>query len=341
MSSKSFLALAAVTLVAVVLAIVTTSMSDVGNAIAERGKPFLPELIDEAKNVSEISTVVGDETMTVRKAEDGFVSASGYPAKAKVVRALVNNLALMTIEERKTADPERHEDLDLAPTTAKTGWGERITLKDASGREIADIIAGERDFTVGGTRGAQFMRRAASDQTYLVRGSVSIPSSRSGWFDTNLATVKADDVQRITTSKAGSPAIEISRDGNTLALVNVPDGKSPDADKVKRIARVFSPLTFVDVRKSNTDETPEGTKLVMQTKAGLVLTLQAFKAADASSGATPQSWVRATASTAKDEAKAQAKALNAKLSGYDFKLSTGDIEAMNRTVGELVAEPKS
>jgi len=39
MSSKSFLALAAVTLVAVVLAIVTTSMSDVGNAIAERGKP--------------------------------------------------------------------------------------------------------------------------------------------------------------------------------------------------------------------------------------------------------------------------------------------------------------
>ncbi|MEM9029592.1 MAG: DUF4340 domain-containing protein, partial [Pseudomonadota bacterium] len=178
MTPKSFLALATATLVAVLLAMVTSSTSNTGNVIADRGESFVSGLAEKANSIASITTVTSDGTTTVTKKGNTFVDASGFPIKDETARQLVTSLALLSIEERKTDVADRHADLELAAPDAKSGAGQRITLKDSGDRVVADVIAGRREFTVGGTRGGQYVRNASDTQAYLVRGTVNVPSGR-------------------------------------------------------------------------------------------------------------------------------------------------------------------
>jgi len=353
MKPMSFLILAGVTVVAVLLAILSSRVSDVGDAIADRGAPFIAGLFDRANDVAKITVDQGDETFTFTRTDDGFADASGYPIKPEVARAIISNLALMKIEARKTADPDRHGDLELASPEADNGAGERITLFDASDRVVADVIVGDRNYTVGGTGGGQFVRRADADQTFLVRGAVSTPATRQGLFDTVLRTSGLDDVTRVGLSDGDAERFRITRDGEQLTLDTVPEGRTPDTEKLDRVAGVFAPITFTDVRKSAADAQPAGPKLTAETKSGLTISMHAVAARPTDDAATDdaddtgdvdgdtQRWVRMTFAANTDDANAEAETLATKTSGFEFKLDTMSAETFGWSVADVTTEPES
>ncbi len=273
MTPKSFLALAGTTAAAVVLAVLTSSNASYRSVTADRGEPLFKGLIGQSKSIAEIAITNADGTITLKRDGTRFVEAeTGYPVRQQAVRALVSGLALMRIEERKTDRAERFGDLDLASPDAKAGAGTRVTLKGEDGRAIVDMISGKQETSVGGTRGGQYARSMTDTQAYLVRGTVSTPINRIGWFDTRLTSVPTDRILKVSAEGVHGDDFDVARNGKTLALVNVPEGRAPVPDKIFDFAKLATPLTFEDVRKA-TSKAPEGPTFRISTKGGGELTL--------------------------------------------------------------------
>lgn len=359
MTAKNLLSLAAITLAVVLMAMITANYANLGDAIEERGQAVVPGLAGKANSVALIEVDSGDGPTTIIKKSGKFQDAEGYPAKPSVVTSLIQNLALLTIEERKTADASRFGELELKTPgdKASSEAGERVVLKDASGGVIADLIVGARDYTVGGTRGGQFVRRTSSDQSYLVRGSVSPPVSRVNWFETTLGDVKAADIRTVKATAGKQMQYEFQRVGADLALQGLPDGRKLDAAKRQRVERLFGPIAFTNVR-AKPDDAPAitGPVLAATTKDGLTVTLSMVAPADdapkpnAEAGAEPPKadqkdpnagWVRITANATSPAAKAAADALAKKVEGFEFRFSSNDTELFSFTTPDFIEQPPS
>lgn len=335
MTPRTFLALAGLTVIAVVAAGVISTTSTGGDAIAARGEALLPGLIDKANAIAEITVETGDTTTTIRKDDGRFVEASGYPVRTEAVRDLVTSLSVLTIEERKTADASRYHEIGLADPSAEEGAGERVVLKDGDGNAIAEVVAGEADHTVGGTRGGQYVR-AGGGAGYLVRGTVSLPLDRSGWFDAKLFTTGADAITKATILDGETAVVTLAREGDALKLVDPPAGRSEDTSKVKRLGRLFEPLEFDDVRAADSAAKPSGRSISIETKDGLKVTVVALGA-----GADGGDWVRVTAVGASEAAKAKAEEVSAKTGAFDFRLSAGDRELLDWSMEDVTTAPAS
>lgn len=359
MTPQSFVTLAGATAVAVVLAVISSNTAGISGAIADRGDRLFANLAERSKDIGTVEVDLGDTKTVITRDGDAFKDASGFPVRASTVRELTANLALLRIEETKTADKTRHEDLRLAAPDTEKG-GERLTLKNASGGIIADVILGERDLTVGGTRGGQFVRRADDDQTYLVRGYVSVPLSRVGWFETQLIEIAEADITAVKAVAGDDNLWSVKRAGSVLVPEGLEDGDKPDTQKVSAIARTIAPLRFSDVRKSSNEKVPPANAKTMTfaAKDGLSLSLTSFnapkpdteakddaekaKAEPASSGEGDDTrWVR-IAVTSTDKASAdKAAELEKRVAGFDFRLSSTDYEKFGWTTADLKTEPQS
>lgn len=336
MNMRTFLTLGGATAFAVVLAATSAFNWRTDSVVSERGQTFLPKLASEAGSISAIKVEDGDEKFTIKREGDRFVDASGFPVKPEVVRDLVTSVSVLKIEETKTGDASRHKDLDLASPGAEDGAGKRIVFQDAGGNAISGIIAGKSDYSVGGVGGGQYVRAADSDQTYLVRGTVKLPFSRTGWFDTKLFEVKAENVLKASLDNKESGVVSLTKDGDKLLLANLPEGKLADEDKINRITRLFGSLTFSDVRaKAPGGSAKSGPTVSVETSDGLKVMLVALDADD------KQRWVRLEASKTREDARERAVELTSKVEGFEFKLSSYDSELFDWSMTDLIKDPQS
>lgn len=335
MTPKSFLALSGATLAAVAAAAVAAGLEGAQPALAERGERLFPDLPDRAEAIARIMVRDGDMQMEIERREGRFVDAvSGYPVDAATLRALVTSLGALEIAERKTADPARHADLDLAAWDAEDGAGAEIMLLDEDGDSVADLVAGARDFTLGGVSGGQFVRRGAEDQAWLVRGRVEAPTRRRAWFDTVLHDGETAEIVRMALTPESAEPIPFEREGEALALaVDPPAGRVADTDRPDRIARGLANLDFEDVRPDD-GLAETGATLWAETAAGLRLHL-ARVAAPEETGDEDAIWARIRAEALKPEAEEAAAALAARTEGFVFRLSAWDAAPLGWTLEDI------
>ena len=136
---------------------------------------------------------------------------------------MITSLSLLRIEELKTNDPSRHSQLNLLlPEQNKSkdedeGYGTKITLKKKDGTIFSSILFGMVDRSVGGISGGQFARFPNEDQTYLLKGAIRMPTTKSDWFESLLLSIKKDDVQKINLSNKNG-IIEIQSKDDKLSL---------------------------------------------------------------------------------------------------------------------------
>ncbi len=344
MTPKSFLLLSAATVVAIGLAVVTSTVTRVGDAVSQRGERLVPGLAQSAGDIAEITVDLGDDK-TVMTLKDGvFLDQSGFPVSPDLPRRMVSALALMTIEERKTSDASRLGELKLeAPTSGATaGEGERIVLADRAGRTIAAVILGERDYTVGGTSGGQFVRRDGETRAFLVRGALDAPLSRSAYFDTQIVAIEAGDIASVAAYDGETVAFTLARDGDAMTLEAIPEDRQPDAAKVSRLANLLSPLRFNDVRRAVTDANPDGRRVVFVTSGDFAVTMHRF-GTPPEVGSDVDAWVRISVGPQPEGGVLpdRAQAIADRVNGFDFKLNAADAEALMRTKTSLLVESES
>src|SRR5262249_20684449 len=164
-----------------------------------RGETVIPSLLAKANDISGLSVREGANTLAIERRGNRFVASdSGYPVKTDAVRDVIGSTAELSYEESRTADPARYGDLGLADPGAKDA-GKEITFRTADG-ELASFVVGNRDTTVGGPAGGVFIRLKGQPQTFLARGNVQLPTSRTDWFVGIDLDVKRSEIKKVELS---------------------------------------------------------------------------------------------------------------------------------------------
>ena len=325
--------LALVTAAAVAAAVVTVQNSQATRSQADRGKSFLPGFAGQINDVDRIVIRDGEAVTEISRSDGRYVDRSGYPVRVEAVSGLLTGLSMLTIEERKTDQPARFADLELAAPDAEDGAGQQVTVQAGESR-LADVIIGSRDATVGGTRGGMFVRRADSPPAYLLRGAVALPGSRSGWFDTALYQLGTDKLLTAEFKPKEGQGIRLSQSASskTIVLDNLPAGRTADPAKVQRVATLAAGMSFEDVRKAQGE--PSGIQL---TAVGS--NQRRYQITPVGEFDPDNTWVqiRIAAESVKDVAAAKKE--NEPFDGFEFKLSSYNAEPLAWTLTDLLNKP--
>jgi hypothetical protein len=304
-------------------------------AADRRGESVVPGLADKANQIAGLTVRKGAEALSMERRDAGFVAAdSGFPVKTDAVRDLVASSIELTFEEGRTSDPARYGDLGLADP-GETNGGTEVALRTAGG-DLADFVVGNRDGTVGGPSGGEFVRLKGGPQTWLVRGNVRLPSSRSDWFEAVDLGVRRSEIKKIEVSGGGREAVTVTAVADKpgqFTLENVPEQRVEDTYKVSRLTSPVESFRFEDVRKAtNLPDDPR--RLVADVGDGLRITVTGV-------GEPSDGWVRISAEATSDSARDKAKAIAAKVDGFDFRLPSNQAEVLGWTNAELTNEQKN
>jgi hypothetical protein len=329
--------LAAISVVATALVLRTSAPTIASD---RRGEPVLPSLVSRANDVTAVTVREGTEALAIERRDNRFVTAeSGFPVKTDTVRELLATSGELRFEEARTSDAARYGDLGLADPETKgsdkdgaTLTGKEVIVR-AGGSELADFVVGSRDPTVGGPVGGVFVRLKSGPQTFLARGNVQLPSSRSDWFVAVDLDVKRSEIKKIELSGGGREDVSANAEKpGELTLANVPEKRVADTFKVSRLGTLVESFTFQDVRKA-TKAADDARHMVVDTEDGLRLTFTSV-------GDIAEGWVQiAAAAQAADDAKqAKAKLIASKVDGFDFRLPASQADLLGWTVTDLTNE---
>lgn len=320
---RNLVVLALIAAVMVVLAVLALFHQSSEGAPHYTPRSFLPGLASQVRDVARMRLVSKSGTVDVLfKPDRGWIVAShhGYPASFEKVRETLVGLAAMQTIEPKTSRPDWLHFLDL--TAPPKGDGTEITLQDGHGRTLASVITGKNE-DIGDPSGALglFVRRADSNQSWLVRSVFTPKTVPVEWLDKQVVDVDTSKIQQADINPINGPSYELRRDKPSdpdLKLVNLPQGREvsyPGA--ADGIAGTISNFTFDDLKPARDFDFSDGhaARLVARTFDGLVVTVQATK-----QGQDFWATVSADAPSGKPEAQRQARAIDSRASGWAYKL---------------------
>jgi Domain of unknown function (DUF4340) len=282
MKGKTFLSLL---VAAAVLAGISFWHSGGGNHRGEvkMGAELFPEL--PVNQTAKIVIAAADSRVTLVKGGKVWQvkERSGYPADFTELRDVVLKLSKLKIGRSFAGTPESLARLSLlAPSASKAaGQGTQITLSDAAGKVLADIILGRTRLTENGGIGGQYLIKTGADRVYLVdRNFRFLKTSPAQWLKKEILNIEADDVAAVTCFQGDSatPAYTLSRPqkGAAAQLTPVPKGRTADLAKIDQVLEALSPLNLDDVKAGDGQPPADGSggsRLVYRLYDGRQVTL--------------------------------------------------------------------
>ena len=342
MTKKIFLNISIITAALVVLAIISINLNTSNYGFENRGKLFLDNF---TKNVNEITTISirsFENNINLVKQNNSYISESSYPLKKGLWENLITSLSLLRIEELKTNDPSRHSQLNLLlPEQNKSkdedeGYGTKITLKKEDGTIYSSILFGMVDRSVGGISGGQFARFPNEDQTYLLKGAIRMPTTKSDWFESLLLSIKKDDVQKINLSnKNGIIEIQSKDDKLSLTMPKSVNFKIDDT-QLSDARDVINSFYFYDVKKSTQKYSKNLPTLSYEVKDGLILTISSINPDDGG-----ESWVIINAKSNDKKSEKMAQEITKKTKGYEFLANIITSDILRWKLKDLAAKDKN
>jgi hypothetical protein len=334
---QHFVVLTAVTIGALVWAGFLQSSSDYRAAGGVDGRAMLPELARQASTLGSIELTKTGEKLTLERAGEQWKlkERGGYPVLADKVRALVVQLANAKLVEPKTAAKERWSLLDLEDPAGKDAKSSLVRLLDAHGKPISEMVVGKsRPNAFGAGRGGVYVRRPSETQTWLATGEPNISMDVKDWVDVAIYKTDVTKFRRVTVEHANEVPIVVEKGSEPAAkfeLKSVPEGVKVKANApVEQIALGFGSIDFEDVRQL--DKTPIGETvsiITTETTDGLTVTFRLRREA------TPAAaWLSFTAAGTGDAKKA-ADEINAKASGWEFKIPDWKANQIGKRAAEL------
>ena len=227
--------------------------------------------IADAEN--KVTLVKGDQAWQVQE-------RSGYPADFGELRDTVVKLSRLKIGRSFTGSSDSLMRLSLLdPSSAEArGKGTRMTLKDASGNVLADVIIGQTRKTDDGASGGQYLKKADAETVFLVDGSFRfLKSAPADWLKKEILDIKAEDIASVTcyAGDGPNPVYSLTRPekGKAPQLDPVPSGRKADSAKIDQVFDALAPLTLDDV--AATDKKPDtgAKRLVYRLYDGRQITL--------------------------------------------------------------------
>ena len=325
-----------VTAILFVLASYSVLKNKDSNLFSERGNTFIENLPSKLNDIQKIKITGRDLDMELINKNNSFSEMSGYPLKAGVWESFITSLSLLSIEERKTNNPERHIELNLVAIDKfnenddENEPATKITFFTKDQKVFKSILLGKIDNTVGGISGGQFARYDKDNQAYLLKGALRMPSGKSDWFNSLLLKLDQDKLSSISV-KREKIIFEIKSKDKKLLLKNNPDLKI-DEEKLKQVAEVIDAFYFYDVRKANKISKNNNNIISYKFKDGLTLELKFIE----KSRNSKESWVEIDAQSNNSNTIKEAEDLNKKTKGYQFLANINTSVIFNWNIKDLI-----
>jgi hypothetical protein len=327
MTSGRFVALAAITAVCVIAAILVYTSSAKWSHAIPNGVPLLENLPSDTSKITriEVEQGVGKLALDHEGQEWVLKEHDSFPASPEKVRAFLVSLAEAKLVEAKTRQKDRYALLGLHDPTAKEATSRLVRLKDNEGTVIAELIVGnQRSDAFGTGKGGTYVRKPGDEQTWLVNSTIDAGVDLKNWVDSRLFEVSLEDVKRLSVKLPGEEALifDKAESGTGHVLSNIPNGMTLKyVDAPDDIIAVATALNFNDVRKQ--EAKPGGDKastLEWELENGLRVTMKIERD---DGGA----WLSIEA-TGEGDAKKSADALMARAKGWEFHISKSNADAM-------------
>jgi hypothetical protein len=240
----------------------------------DQGQSFFPEFKDPLACTDLEVIEYDNSTASVRPFKvmfkDGkwvIPSHHNYPADAKdrlaKTAAGVTDLVKDTIRSDRAEDQAELGVLEpdaLDVKTPLTGRGKRVTLRDKTGRVLADFIIGKE---VKDRSGMRYVRVPGQKRTYGVNVKVDLSTRFADWIETNLLKI---DTSRVRSVHVDNHKVDPERgqiiQGDQLAVDRkdsgsswefkgqgeVPAGQELNTDKLSGLTSALADLKIVGVR---------------------------------------------------------------------------------------------
>lgn len=281
MTPKTFLGLAAITLIAVVAASFAVLTQPTSAPVRYVDEPAFPALREDPDAVAKVTLKTADGSFSLlREAPGRWVTEDrfGYPVDEDHVRALIVALSDMRLIERKTTRPDRYPRLEVEDLDAEDANSRLLLLETADGRLLAEVYLGKQRYRLTGTeQSGTYLRRPEEAESWLASGSVPIEPEVVDWLERQIIDLDAENVQRIEIDRADEPGYVVQRDatGAPLQLAGLSeDETAKDQAELARLAGALTNLRLEDVQPEQQLAWPEERHRVsVRTFDGLEVTI--------------------------------------------------------------------
>ncbi len=245
----------AVATAAMTAAAVAVNLEQPGTATVEPGARLLPGLAERIGDAAVISVRTARDAFTIRRDGDswGMADRDGYPVRASAVRAALVGLAELRLEQAKTSAPELYGRIAVDDPDADDARSLRVTVADAGGAMLADLIVGNRrPGGLGALAEAHYARRAGEARSWLAAGTLDLPRDPIDWLETRLMDIEPGRIARVVIEGPDRPPLILVRDRpaeDDLRIDGLPEHRVVDrAYRVTNVGTVLQGLDLTDVR---------------------------------------------------------------------------------------------
>lgn len=359
MNSKILIVLAALTAVAGVAAIGVSMRGPETDQVSSGGEKLFPTLADKVNDVRSLTIARKDGAVTLTRTDQDWTLAdkANYPADFGKVRKLLVELAELRTLEAKTKTPGLYASLEVEDLATADAKSTQITLKDASGGAVVDLLVGKQRYGRSGAAGdGVYVRKVGDAQAWQARGRITLERDALAWLDRAIADVSRERVHQVIVTQPDGAKLAVRRekpDDKDFAIVDKPaDRKVKSEYEVNGVGGVLEKLELDDVRPAKEIEFADGTPAVeLVTFDGLTVRVHLVTKDD-------QAWVRLNASfeapaepakpegaTAKlksaDDVQKEAAQLNTRTANWAYRMPAYKAEAMRRKLNDLLEEKAS
>lgn len=345
MKRSVFFTLVAVTVLALGLALFL-SQPDTVDPAQDSAQALVPGLKDQVNEIDRLEIRTGsEETIRLVRSDERWrvENVDSYEADFERVHQLLRDLAAGSRAEERTANPDWHDRLGVAAARTGDSAAERSFEVAFPGTELSSLIIG-RPGPAGESR---FVRLADEDQVWLSDRDISLPAEMIDWLQRSIMDIPGSELSEITLRHADGDIVRLRAADETSSqwvLMNVPDGREAEpAWQLSSTGNALSSLRLDDVRRH--EGAPEDASAALfVTRDGLNFVATLFEDED---GAWVNFSVTAEVSASQEgeamsdeaaQASADAAAVDARLSPWDFKLPNAKYEQMTRRLEDLLVD---
>ena len=347
MKPRSFLALAALTLIVVIAAVYAVLDQRSLTTIPSDREHAFDKLANTLNAAAEIDIVSIEARFTIVKTADGWgmKDRASYPVHFDKVKGALVALSELKLLEAKTSDPERYERLQVEEPEKKDSNAVRFAVRDAEGAVLASGVIGKPNPSLfGESGGGTYLRRGEEAQSWLAQGEVQLGRTLNDWLVRDIVNLQAEDVRRAVIRQPGGAEVVVrkdKKDDKTFAVDGVPEGrKLKDKDEGKSLAGGLWRLTFEDVKPAKDVAFPERFNVAeYETFDGLKVRVEMTMVEDDVWGRFQASAEAATGEKAA-ETKKKADEINARAKGWIYRLSPGEGERLTTKIEDILEKPK-
>ena len=337
MQRRGFLLLLSATVIVVAAAIVVLAAGDRTASPVPAGERALPGLAAKLGDLAWIGLSRGSTKIDFAAVNGSWavVEKGNYPAAQGKMRQLLLGLADLTLVEPKTERPELFARLDLDDPA--NGKATDVKLNDRIGQTVAELIVGKRRADrLGAGNDAVYIRKPGVDRAWLARGSLDVGGEIVDWLDRGILDIPAGRIASITLTGSDGATLTLSRaqPAERFAVTDAPPDTKFKPAALSEPAGALAALDLADVRPAADQPMPDSGVATASFTTFDALTIDLRLVSRDNSD-----WIAVTAS-GQDGAKAEAKAINAKLGGWSYAVTQDRAKLLRTRLADLVEPAK-